>query len=219
MNNSTSIIGGGIYTAADASRILKVNYTKTKYWFNYYAKHKFSSATHHNYHFKIKDSVVVNFLTLIEMVVFYTLKEKGIATKKITNAHTVMSEFLNSPHPFAMQDIYINGKSILFGDNDQLLTADVRLQSVLIQVLRPFISKIAFDEDRLARKFYPLGKKKSVVVNPLHQFGQPVIEGTNILTQTVFNLLSAGESKRSIAKLYDLSISQINDAIQFTEAA
>lgn len=219
MKNSTSKIGQGIYTAADASRILKVPYPKANYWFKYYAKQKFPSTTHHTYHFKIKDTIAVNFWTLIEMSVFYTLKEKGIRTSKIIKAHTIMSEFLATPHPFAKEEIYIDGKSLLFGNNEQLLTADARLQSVLIQVLKPFIRKIQFDDERMAKKFYPLGKNKSIVVNPEHQFGQPVIEGTNILTQTIFNLLQAGEPKKSIAKLFDLTINQINDTIEFTKAA
>jgi uncharacterized protein (DUF433 family) len=219
MTNSTLTIGQGIYTAADAARILRVPYAKANYWFQYYAKHKFPSTTQTIYHFKIKDIMAVNFLTLIEMIVFYSLKERGIPTGRILEAHTVMSDFLKTPHPFAKEDIYVNEKSLLFGNEEQLLTADKRLQTVLIQVLKPFISKIHFSDQRMARKFYPLGKKKSIVVNPENQFGQPVIEGTNILTQTIFNLLQAGESKKSIAKLYDLTLSQVNDAIEFSKAA
>ena len=212
-------IGQGIYTAADASRILKVPYPKANYWFNHYAKQRFPSTTHHTYHFKIKDSVAVNFLTLIEMLVFYTLKEKGIRTSQIIKAHSIMSEFLKTPHPFAKEEIYINGKSLLFGSDEPLLTADTRLQTVIIQVLKPFISKIKFNDEKMARKFYPLGKNKTIVVNPENQFGQPVIEGTNILTQTIYNLVIAGESKKSIAKLYNLNINQVNDALEFPKAA
>ena len=219
MNDLKTNIGQGIYTAADASRILKVPYAKANYWFSYYAKQRFASTAHHIYHFKIKDTVAVNFLTLIEMLVFYTLKEKGIRTSQIVKAHTVMSEFLNTPHPFAKEEIYIDGKSLLFGSDEQLLTADTRLQSVIIQVLKPFISKIKFNDEKMARKFYPLGKNKTIVVNPENQFGQPVIEGTNILTQTIYNLVRAGETKKSIAKLYDLNINQVNDALEFSKAA
>ncbi len=218
MRNGTSNIGLGSYTAADASRILRVPYAKANYWFNYYAKQRLPSTAHYTYHVKIKGIAAVSFLTLMEMVVFYTLKERGIKTSRIMEAHTVMSEFLKTPHPFAMENIYINEKSLLFGNEEQLLTADARLQTVLIKVLKPSINRIQFDDDKIASKFYPLGKNKSVVVNPENQFGQPVIEGTNILIQTIYNLLRASESKKSVARLFDLSTNQIEDVIEFTKA-
>lgn len=212
-------IGQGIYTAADAARILKVPYPKANYWFKYYAKERLGSSIGFKYHFHVRDIVAVNFLTLIEMYVFYMLKEKGIKTRKIMEAHSVMANFLDTPHPFAKEDIYVNEKSLLFGNEDHLITADKRLQTVIVQVLKPFISKIQFNEDKMAKKFYPLGKKKTIVVNPENQFGQPVIDGTNILTQTIYTLSNAGESYKSIAKLYDLNLKQVKDAIDFANAA
>jgi len=212
-------VGQGIYTAADAARILKVPYPKANYWFKYYAKQKFASSTHFKYHFQIRDIIAVNFLTLIEMYVFYTLKEKGIKTNSIMEAHSTMADFLKTPYPFAKEDIYVNNKALLFSHNDLLISADKNLQTVIVQVLKPFLNKIQFNDDRMANRFYPMGKKKAIVVNPENQFGQPVIEGTNILAQTVYLLSKAGESSRSIAKLYDLDIKQVRDAIEFANAA
>lgn len=212
-------IGQGIYTAADAARILKVPYPKANYWFKYYAKQKLAASSHFKYHFQVRDIVAVNFLTLIEMYVFYTLKEKGITTNSIMQAHSVMADFLKTPYPFAKEDIYLNDKALLFGHDDLLISADKKLQTVIVQVLKPFLKKIEFSDDRMANRFYPIGKRKAIVVNPENQFGQPIIEGTNILAQTVYLLSEAGESKKSIAKLYDLNIKQVSDAIEFSNAA
>jgi len=217
-NSVLNSFGQGIYTAADAARILKVPYSKANYWFRYYAKHKFATSDF-KYHFHVRDIVAVNFLTLIEMYVFYTLKEKGVKTNDIMEAHSVMADFLKTPYPFAKEDIYLNNKALLFSHKDLLISADKKLQTVIVQILKPFLSKIQFNDDRMANRFYPMGKKKTIVVNPENQFGQPVIEGTNILAQTVFLLSEAGESKKSIAKLYDLNIKQVSDAIEFSNAA
>lgn len=211
-------IGQGIYTAADASRILKMPYSRTKYWFSYYAKQRFA-AKNHVYHFQIKDSVAVNFLALIEMYVFFTLKEQGIKTRTIVKAHETMAVYLQTPYPFAMEDLFIDNSRLLFGDEHQLITADERLQTVIVQILRPFIRKIEFSNNKLAKKFYPLGKENSVVVNPEHQFGQPIIDGTNILTETIFMLSKGGDSNEFIAKLYNISVKNVEDAIRFSIAA
>ena len=219
MRNATPQIGHGIYTAADASRILKIPYPKANYWFKYYAKQRLSKTTNYIYHFEVKNIIAVNFLTLIEMYVFYTLKEKGVRTSKIIEAHRAMSKVLQTAYPFAKQDIYVSNKSLLFGSDDQLITADKNLQIVIVQVLNKFISKVHFNDDRIAKTFYPLGKERSVVVNPENQFGQPVIDGTNILTETIYNLSRGGDSDEYIAKLYDISVSQVSDAIEFAKAA
>lgn len=219
MDNQLDIFGNGIYTAADASRILKIPYRKAKYWFHDYARSKFISADG-TYVTEFRHLITLNFLALIEMYTFYTLKEKGISTSKILEAHRVMCNYMQTPYPFAKEDLYINNKKLLFGKiDDQLITADKHLQTVIINILKPFISKVEFGDDRLARKFYPLGKKRAVVVNPNNQFGQPVIEGTNILTQTVKSLSLGGESHRSIAKLFDIKVKQVKDAIEFATAA
>lgn len=216
---NTTRIGQGIYTAADAARILKIPYPKAKYWFRNYARNRFIDADC-SYHFEVNDLVVVNFFALIEMYVFYTLKEKGITTSKILTAHRIMSDFLDTPYPFAKEDMYINNKSLLFGnENRELITADKRLQTVIINVLKPFVSKVQFNDDRLAHKFYPLGKQKTIVVNPENQFGQPIIEGTNILPETIQNLRKGGESMSSIAKLYNINVKQVKHAIEFATAA
>lgn len=212
-------LGQGIYTAADASRILKIPYPKAKYWFKNYARSRFNDSDF-LYHFEVRDLTVVNFFALIEMYVFYTLKEKGITTSRILSAHNVMKDFLKTPYPFAKQDIYINNRSLLFGDEKrELITADKRLQTVIIRVLKPFVSKVQFNDDRLAHKYYPLGKEKTIVVNPENQFGQPVIEGTNILPETILNLSKGGESMTSIAKLYGINVKQVKHAIEFANAA
>lgn len=82
-----------------------------------------------------------------------------------------------------------------------------------------FLEKVEFDENKLASKFFPLTDSKNVVVDPKHQFGQPVVAGTNTKTTTLYNLFKAGESVDFIAGLYDLSVEQVKDAIRFYQMA
>ncbi len=90
---------------------------------------------------------------------------------------------------------------------------------VIVRVLKEFISKVQFNNDRIAKKYYPLGKNKCVVVNPENQFGQPIIDGTNILTVTIYNLSKGGDSPEFIAKLYDITVNQVEDAIEYAKVA
>lgn len=60
-----------------------------------------------------------------------------------------------------------------------------------------------------------LGKEHDIVVDPHHQFGQPVIQGTNINAATIFSMYQSGESVWTIGTLYDITEEQVNDAILF----
>lgn len=209
-------LGEGIYTAADAARILNIPYRKSRHWFDYHVKYKLFDTIGHRYHFELRDTVAVNFLTLIEMVVFYSLKDRKVKTKKIIEAHSVMSEYLNTPYPFAKEDVYSLGGVLLFENLSNLVVADKTLQITIPNFLEPLAQKIEFGHDKLATRYYPLGKNKTIVVNPENQFGRPRIDGTNILPETIYDLHLGGDSKKFIAELYNISVRNVDDAIEFS---
>jgi uncharacterized protein (DUF433 family) len=75
--------------------------------------------------------------------------------------------------------------------------------------------RLDFDKNNLAQRLYPLGKNTSIIVDPRHQFGQPTISGTNLFPETIYNLYKNKESKKFIALSYDISVKQVNDAIEY----
>ena len=219
MEKEVARVGEGIYTAADASRIFKIPYRKAKYWFSYYVRNRLFETIGYRYYFPIKDTIAVNFLSLIEMYVFFKFKERKIKTSTVINAHSRMSEYLKTPYPFASQDFYIYGSKIFFGNNELLRDA-VDINQILIQdYILPFAEKIKFDDKKLASKFYPLGINKSVVINPENQFGQPTIDGTNILTATIYDYYLGNESITTISELFNISTKNVQDALEFHQAA
>ena len=71
----------------------------------------------------------------------------------------------------------------------------------------------------MAKKFFPLSNSKNVVVDPKKQFGQPIINGTTIKTETIYSLYRGGETVESISILYNLTPEKVQDAIAFQNAA
>jgi uncharacterized protein (DUF433 family) len=130
-----------------------------------------------------------------------------------------MSKYLNTLYPFASEEFYIYGREIFFGQPDSLKKALDIDQSIILDYIKPFVEKIKFDDKRLAKIFYPLGKDKSVVINPENQLGQPIIDGTNILTAVLYNYYLANDNLETIAELFNISTRNVNDAIEFHKAA
>jgi uncharacterized protein (DUF433 family) len=95
------------------------------------------------------------------------------------------------------------------------MKGDGKQQPSIKTFIEPFLKKIEFGNDMLAKRFFPLEKSKIIVVDPKHQFGQPTITGTNIRVDVIRKLHDGGESKKNICILYDLKARQIDDALLY----
>lgn len=212
-------LGSGIFTVSDISIILNLKYSKVYNLLNEYWDNRFATQLGQKYSWSVRNTKAVSFHTLVEFYIFFQLKEVGVATQQILNAHSELSTRYNTPFPFAISHI-INrmncfGRKIVFeiSDND-IINLDSTKQ-LNLSFIKSFAHKLDFDKNELAEKFYPLGKTKQVVIDPKHQFGQPTIKGTNIFPKTIFNLYQSKESKKFIAQSFEISIQEVNDAIEY----
>lgn len=216
-------IGTGIYTLPDLARILNLDYHKVQRLLNEYWDKRFAEEFSEKYSWTVGKSKAVSFHTLVEFYIFYQLKESGVSTQGILKAHKELSQIFKTPFPFAKSEILdgINcfGKKIVFEINkDEIIDLDSTKQ-LNLKFIKNFMHKLDFDNNSLAMRLYPLGKKNCVIVDPRHQFGQPTIQGTNLFPETIYNLYKKKESKKFIASSYDISVKQVNDAIDYCKTA
>ena len=216
-------IGTGIYTLPDLARILNLDYHKVQRLLNEYWDKRFAEEFSEKYSWTVGKSKAVSFHTLVEFYIFYQLKESGVSTQSILKAHKELSQIFKTPFPFAKSEILdgINcfGKKIVFEINkDEIIDLDSTKQ-LNLKFIKNFMHKLEFDNNSLAMRLYPLGKKNSVIVDPKHQFGQPTIQGTNLFPETIYNLYKKKETKKFIASSYDISVKQVNDAIDYCKTA
>lgn len=213
-------IGTGIYTIADIGRLLNIPYEKAYRWSNEFWDRRFSSEVEYGYSYRDENQIVLlSFYSLIEFYIFYRLRQNGFSAKKIIEAHNAIGQVLNTPYPFASTEIFVDGGSILFDKSDSLLTADKSLQYGIRKLIMPFAKKIEFNGGPLAQRYWPLGKQKSILIDPRLQFGKPVIEGTRICPDIIYDYYKSGESRSSLISLFGLSRKQVNDAIYYCKGA
>ncbi len=215
-------INNGIYTVPDVSKILRLPYQKVNYWLNTYWDKKLGDVFEDRYSWTIENSRAVSFHTLIEFYVFYHLSEVGIRPKDILKAHIELSELFATPFPFAKRTIleYIRttGKKIFFESDKGIFSLD-GIRQFNLDFIKMFFKNLDFDNDLVASRFWPLGKERSILIDPRRQFGHPVLGKTNIYPETIYNLFKAGEPIEFLAFTYDIDQSVVNDAIIYCEAA
>ena len=217
MSNDGEILqlGDGYYTISDISDILQIERHKISYLVRSYWNDKLSKQRQFKYLYDTERVLAVNFLALLEINIFYILKQNGIGYKKALLAQDIFAKKFNSNYPFAHESFYISGSDILFKESGAFVKADMSRQLAIEQMIKPFSKKIEYNKDDMAIAFYPLGKEKSIVVNPEHQFGEPVIKKTNILASTIAQMHEAGDSIELISDLYKINKSSIQDAVAF----
>lgn len=220
---NTLQIGKGIYTPAEIAQILRIPYAKVSRWINKYWDGKLAGEFESKYSWTTDNSKAVSFHTLVEFYVMIQLSEAGVSTKKILFAHQKLSRQFESAFPFAtsqvLKGIQTDGKRIYFKiDSEMIVTLDGTKQ-LNLDFIKVFFKNLEFSSNNLAVRFFPLGRNNAVLVDPERKFGHPVIGNSNIYPETIFNMYKAGENKKYISFLYNLSSKQVNDAIFYCSAA
>ncbi len=211
-----SKIGEGIYTTSDISKILLLQPSKVKRWVNNFWDNKFNQINNEEYSWNEGKEKYVNFYTFIEIYVFYELLKHGLSYKSITTAHNEISNELNLKYPFANSKLLVSKNNIFYYyNNETVVKADKTKQIGIKDIIENLYEKIDINSEHYAERFWPLGKGKSIVIDPHHQFGQPTISGTNILANTLYSYFKGGENQDKIARLYDLNINEVQDAITY----
>jgi len=209
-------LGTGIYSIPDVAFILGLPKAKVRRWMKEFWDGRLSLEHKQKYSWGEGRDKFTHFHTLIEFYVFYQLRTLNISKKKIFIAHKAIASQLQTIYPFASSKVLSDGKGILYTLRDgTIVNADSSKQAVFKEIIQAFYKKIEFSKTQIAYCFYPMGKNSRIVVDPHHQFGQPTIENTNILAETIYDFYTAGESILFLSRLYKLSIKEVEDAIAF----
>lgn len=215
-------LGHGIYTSTDIAQLLdiprrKVTYYLKNYWDERLGKELFNDS----YSWQTENSKIkaVNFHVLIELYACFQLQELGVKPKRILESRKIIAQETNTQYPFATSKVLSDGRKIWYAFKDAIVNADGTRQTNFENVIKDYVQKIDFDSQDHAIKFYPNGRNSSIVIDPNHQFGQPIIEGTNINAEMLFSMYKSGEPIGFITNLYDLNIKSVEDAIRFYQNA
>lgn len=211
-------LGNGIYTVQEIAQIFRLPYQKVHLWITKYWDGELGKIYEQNYSWEINKTKAVGFHTLVEFYVLIQLAEAGVKTRQVLNAHKELSKSFSTNFPFAKKEVLENistdGKKIYLKLNENTLTLDGSKQ-LNLDFIKLFFKKLDFDNDMLASRFWPLGKKINIVCDPHRKFGQPIINGTNIQSEAIYRMFLSNEPITFIAELYDLSIKNIKDAILY----
>jgi uncharacterized protein (DUF433 family) len=214
---ATPELGQGIYSIPDAAIILNMPKEKVRRWVKKYWEYDFLSNDQSSYTWGESRDKAFDFLTLIEIIAVDSFRETGVSFANIKLAHQKLSEMLETTYPFAHAKLMTDGKTIFHEYlKGSLLEMSEKQQFAFTNLVAPYCKKIDYTENtRIAERFWPLGKDHSIVVDPHHSFGQPVISGTNITAESIYGMIKGGDSAEMVAYMYEIELSAVEDVVTF----
>ncbi len=225
METTFNYIGKGIYSIPDAARLTGIHPTSIRRWvsgyhYTYHNKFSVSPPIISSTYKKLDSQVALAFLDLIEIRFINAFKKHGISLIHIRKAYKNAKELLSSEHPFATRKFKTDGKVIIAEiaskTEDIILIELAKNQVLMKKILQPYLFYgLEFNEDDLVFRWWPIGKKQGIVIDPKISFGQPIVYKDGIPTATLSNAFKLEKSFKSVADWYEVSLSTVKQAVEF----
>lgn len=170
------------------------------------------------------DSSELSFINLVEAHVLLAIRRKhGLRMGNVRPALDYVKERLGVEHPLAADVFQTDGVSLFVEHLDQLVDASRQGQVAIRQVLQEHLERIECDPHGVARKLFPFTRdwsrhRKIIVIDPFVSFGRPTLAGSGVSTSIVAERWNAGDPISTLAKDYELTAGQVEEAIWYEKA-
>ena len=149
-------------------------------------------------------------------------RDAGVSMLRMRPAVERMRQEFGVDYPLAHVRPLVANRELVFAIQDRVgLDRALRLvvarndQLVLTPPAELFLGEVRWDDaqDGIVTQVLPRGQGSAVVIDPLRQFGQPVVR--SVPTAIIAEQFRAGESTERIAELYELPVGDVEDALRF----
>jgi uncharacterized protein (DUF433 family) len=203
------------YTAVRAGQIVRLSPSTLRLWARGDGAHAalFVPAQ--------RSPLTLSFSNLVESFVLASMRRvHEIPMQRVRKALRFVGRELGVPRPLIHARFRTDGVRLFVDQADQLLDVSSQGQALLREVLDASLQRIEWGRE-VATRLYPWvradlhgSQPKSIVIDPLRGFGQPIIAGTGIEARIVTERYRAGESIAELAQDYRLDSEKIEDAIR-----
>ncbi len=225
----------GIYTLAEAAHLVRVPTRSINQWlygYDYARKSADKTIKKHvqpiwtpQYEAEQWGEKVIGFRDLLELRVVREFIQHGVTLAVIRRCFENAKSTFKDSYPLTALRFATDGKTI-FADAVRSEAVEEMMdlhkkQYVFRQIIKPSLYEgIEYDEKN-AKRWYPEGKKRDIVIDPDRQFGKPIIADSGIPTAALFASYKAeGADKAAaamVARIFEIPTKSVSAAIRFEE--
>lgn len=231
------IIGRGIYTIAEAARLARVPAARINRWICGYERDgveypplwepELRTSRH-------ADLVFVSFADLMEARVIAAFYKHGVQIQTVRKAIEQAKNEFGIERPFATRKFQTDGKKIFLDiineiqrsnpldSRDKIYLDIISSQLQFSSIIKPALKDVEF-ENNLASRWWPLGKNKTVVVDPSRSLGKPINNATGVPVEALVGALDSTNKNptesdfANVALLFEVSKRDVKEAFVFSE--
>jgi uncharacterized protein (DUF433 family)/DNA-binding transcriptional MerR regulator len=166
----------------------------------------------------------LTFAELIELHFIKMFRDEGVSLQTIRRTSLRAAEKFKTAYPFSVKQFDTDGRTIFATLRDEAKDENFvedleRGQLVFEKIMRPFFHKLEYRKTDLVR-FWPLTKKRGIVIDPSRKFGKPIDYETGVPTRTIANAVKAGggQSPAIVARWLGVSLKAVKAAVEFERA-
>ena len=219
-------LGRPSYSAAEAGRLAGLTAGRVRRWLRGY-EYSYGNAVRGQppvLQGSGTEDPYASFLDLVDLLFVKRFLDHGLSLQKVRRALDEARVVLGTKH-FARQTFFTDGGKIflqlqeaaLKEGGDAILELMSGGQWVIAPVIRGLAQQIDFDStEGLARRWYPLGRNRPVVLDPMVSFGAPSIAGRGVKTINIHDLFIAeDESLTAVRTWWGLTDAEVQAAVDF----
>jgi uncharacterized protein (DUF433 family) len=167
----------------------------------------------------LEGELAIGFLDLIEVRFVDAFLRRGVNWRTVRQAEARGRELFGTTHPFATRNFRTDGRAIfaeLGGAGGGAVLELASDQLLFAQVVSPYLLGLEFDQNAAAR-WWPLGARKAVVIDPNRSFGQPIVAPEGVPTAILAGAFAADGSQEAVARAYGVSLRSVRHAVEFEQ--
>lgn len=220
-----TLLGVGIYSIPEVARLTGVPARTVSRWvkgyrYDYRGEQRSSKPVWTHQLPVIEGTVALGFRDLIEVRVVHAMREAGVGWKTIRRAQDHAREILQTPNPFASGKFKTDGRRIFTyvgtETGERSLIDLSQSQYAFRRFLEPYLVDVEFNDKAEASRWWPLGSRRSVLLDPERSFGQPIVR-QGVPTAILAAAAKAEGSPEAVADWYELPLRAVRDAVEFEQ--
>lgn len=219
----SSFLGVGIYSISEAARLTHVSRSRIRRWlkgytYRYRDELRESAPVWRRQLPEIEGTLALGFRDLLEVLVIDSLRGHGVSWNTIRSAAVQARALFGDEHPFSNRSFKTDGRLIFVelrketGEN--ALLEITKSQYVFEGILRPYLKGVEFS-GAAPILWHPVPKLAPVVLDPLRQFGQPILQDEGIQTAVLYRAYQAEESIERVASWFEVDRRAVKAAVAF----
>jgi uncharacterized protein (DUF433 family) len=212
--------GRGVYGHAEAARIVSLRPRRVHRWLAGYDWTATDGSTRRSGPMLETHHVArVSFAELVELLFVSGFVKAGVPTRIVRRVHEEAAEEFQTPYPFTLKRFEHDGRSIIervHVDGVEYLIDRYRAQRLVEAVMLPLVRRLAYDKlTKEARRFYPMGVDRPIVLDPRRSFGEASTVSRAVPTRVLAAAVAGGQTEQGAARWYGVTVEEAAAAVEY----